>query len=163
MIELVIVIVILGILAVIAAPRFLDLQGDARAGTMAGIEGSLKEAVDIVYAKAVAENKHKEFQSAIVWDGEVIPIRYGYVMLEIGGRVYNSLLSSDIDFENAEEYGYQLSYPLWESARTTSTVRLANLKARDPAMCYIDYTDVTLTPDYKVDEPSKVTSEYSGC
>ena len=41
LIELVIVIVILGILAVTAAPRFIDLQGDARASTLQGAKAAL--------------------------------------------------------------------------------------------------------------------------
>ena len=39
LIELVIVIVILGILAVTAAPRFVDFQTDARIATLEGVEG----------------------------------------------------------------------------------------------------------------------------
>lgn len=38
LIELVIVIIILGILAVTAAPKFLNLQDDARTSTLKGVE-----------------------------------------------------------------------------------------------------------------------------
>ena len=41
LIELIIVIVILGILAVTAAPKFLDLQGDAKKSTLQGIDGAI--------------------------------------------------------------------------------------------------------------------------
>lgn len=51
LIELIIVIVILGILAVTAAPRFLDLTGDARASTVDALEGSIQGAANIVNAK----------------------------------------------------------------------------------------------------------------
>lgn len=57
LIELIIVIVILGILAVTASPKFLDLQGDAKASTVEGLEGSLSGAVNLVYAKALAQGK----------------------------------------------------------------------------------------------------------
>lgn len=53
LIELIIVIVILGILAVTASPKFLDIQGDARKSTLQGMAGSLKGAVNIVYSKAL--------------------------------------------------------------------------------------------------------------
>ena len=53
LIELIIVIVILGILAVTAAPRFLDLTGDARASTVQALEGSIKGASNLVNAKFI--------------------------------------------------------------------------------------------------------------
>jgi len=53
LIELIIVIVILGILAVTAAPKFLDLQTDAKKSTLQGVDGSINGALGIVYGKAV--------------------------------------------------------------------------------------------------------------
>lgn len=44
LIELIIVIVILGILAVTAAPKFIDLQSDARIATLNGIKGAIEGA-----------------------------------------------------------------------------------------------------------------------
>lgn len=44
LIELVVVIVILGILAVTAAPRFLNLQDDARNATLEGLSGAIQGA-----------------------------------------------------------------------------------------------------------------------
>lgn len=52
LIELVVVIVILGILAATALPRFVDLGGDARMSVMRGVEGSMRAANAMVYAKA---------------------------------------------------------------------------------------------------------------
>ena len=57
LIELVIVIVILGILAATAAPKFLDLSGDARASVMKAVEGSVNSAVDLAHAKALILGK----------------------------------------------------------------------------------------------------------
>lgn len=51
LIELVVVIVILGILAAIALPRFVNLQADARAATMKGLAGGLRGAVEVVRAR----------------------------------------------------------------------------------------------------------------
>lgn len=50
LIELVMVIVILGILAVAAVPQFLDLRADARQSALQGIAGSLSSASAINYA-----------------------------------------------------------------------------------------------------------------
>lgn len=55
LIELVVVIVILGILAVTAAPKFLNLQSDARVSALNGLKGSINGAMGIVYGKAVIQ------------------------------------------------------------------------------------------------------------
>lgn len=52
LIELVIVIIILGILSATAIPKFLDLQGDARASAMNGVKSALEGAATITYSKA---------------------------------------------------------------------------------------------------------------
>jgi len=53
LIELVIVIAILGILAAIAVPKFVDLSGQATTAAKRGMSGTVKSA----HAIAVAENK----------------------------------------------------------------------------------------------------------
>lgn len=59
LIELIIVIVILGILAVTAAPRFIDIQGDAKAAALQGASGALKGGGSLVFAKsAIAGNNN---------------------------------------------------------------------------------------------------------
>ncbi|ALR14523.1 type II secretion system protein [Vibrio natriegens] len=55
LIELVVVIVILGILAVTAAPRFLNLQDDARNATIDGLRGAIVGAMGISYGKAAID------------------------------------------------------------------------------------------------------------
>jgi len=57
LIELIIVIVILGILAVTAAPRFIDLQSDAKASTLKGVKAALQGASQLVYARAAIDGK----------------------------------------------------------------------------------------------------------
>jgi len=55
LIELVVVIVILGILAATAAPKFIDLTSDARASVVEAYEGSLNSAADMAHAKALVQ------------------------------------------------------------------------------------------------------------
>jgi MSHA pilin protein MshA len=50
MIELIVVIVILGILAATALPKFLDLRTDAQAAALAGVAGSMSSAMSLNYA-----------------------------------------------------------------------------------------------------------------
>ena len=52
LIELIIVIVVLGILAVTAAPQFIDFSSDARQSALKGARGSINGAIDTVYGRA---------------------------------------------------------------------------------------------------------------
>jgi len=51
LIELVIVIVIIGILAAIAVPKYLDLQNEARKSSCEGTIGSIRAGIQIYFAK----------------------------------------------------------------------------------------------------------------
>ena len=55
LIELIIVIIILGILAAFAIPKYMALDKKARAATVKGLEGSLRSAKTLVHSIAKAE------------------------------------------------------------------------------------------------------------
>ena len=60
LIELVIVIIILGILAVTAAPKFLNLQDDAKKAAADGVKAAVASSAQIVYSKAVIKGYEKD-------------------------------------------------------------------------------------------------------
>ena len=57
LIELIIVIVVLGILAVTAAPQFIDFSSDARSSTVKGLKGAINGASQTVNARAAVEGE----------------------------------------------------------------------------------------------------------
>ena len=57
LIELIMVIVILGILAATALPKFVNLSSDARTAAVQALEGSMRSANSIIYAKAAVGNQ----------------------------------------------------------------------------------------------------------
>jgi len=56
MIELIVVIVILGILAATALPKFIDLRSDATDAALNGVAGNLASAMAVNYAGCAAKN-----------------------------------------------------------------------------------------------------------
>lgn len=76
LIELVIVIVILGILAVTAAPKFLNLAGDAKAGTLNAVKASLQSANAEIYGKAILQNQQAAANGTLV--NPAVKTAFGY-------------------------------------------------------------------------------------
>ncbi|MBL4913278.1 prepilin-type N-terminal cleavage/methylation domain-containing protein [Shewanella schlegeliana] len=77
LIEMVVVIIVLGILAVIALPKFVDLKTDTKVATLDGIAAAMKSGLDLVHSKAVIEGESNGFGS-IVHAGVSIPLYNGY-------------------------------------------------------------------------------------
>lgn len=67
LIELVVVIVILGILAATAAPKFMDLQADARKSALNGLAGAVKSAATMTYSKAILKGVESEAKSDSIY------------------------------------------------------------------------------------------------
>ncbi|PNH85813.1 MSHA biogenesis protein MshA [Vibrio diazotrophicus] len=86
LIELVVVIVILGILAVTAAPRFLNLQGDARESALQGLKGAMDGAAGIVYGRAAIEGKETSTSKTDIKTlTSGIKVVYGYPTADADG------------------------------------------------------------------------------
>lgn len=121
LIELVVVIVILGILAVTAAPRFLSLQGDAKKASLQGLKGALDGAAGIVYGKSAIEGEEAA-SSATTSTG--VTTAFGYPTANeagIGAAVTG--LSTD-----------------WGVATSSATSITYGLKANPQATCGVQYT-----------------------
>jgi len=77
LIELVVVIVILGILAATAAPKFIDLTGDAKGSVVDGVRGALNSAADLVHAKALVAGEISD-TGAISVGSATVTLVYGW-------------------------------------------------------------------------------------
>ncbi|EGR5061215.1 TPA: type II secretion system protein [Vibrio cholerae] len=109
LIELVVVIVILGILAVTAAPRFLNLQGDARQASLQGLKGAIDGAAGIVYGRAAILGRETS-SSAVDVDG--ISTIFGYPRATptgIGAAVVGLTTDWAVAASNADSITYGFS------------------------------------------------------
>lgn len=80
LIELVMVIVILGILAAFALPRFANFGGDAEAATRQGILGAMRSASSISRAACLASSgcDQTAATASVTLDGVSVDLEYGY-------------------------------------------------------------------------------------
>lgn len=83
LIELIIVIVILGILAVVAAPRFIDMSSDANAASLSGLKANIESANRLIYSKALIQQQ-ADLESGTVTINENVQVstRYGYLTFD---------------------------------------------------------------------------------
>ncbi|MDX1677891.1 prepilin-type N-terminal cleavage/methylation domain-containing protein [Arsukibacterium sp.] len=128
LIELIIVIVILGILAVTAAPKFLDFGSDARNSVLQGVKGSLESAGSLVYGKAIIAGVQGAATSSLT--DPVINIVYGYP-----AATEASLKAA------AELTDFQFNTP----ASAGDPIRIAAEAAGlvDATACYVQYAQAT--------------------
>ena len=87
LLELVIVIVVLGILAALAIPRFISLQREARIAVVDSLFNSLRSGTNVVYAKSAAAGLSDVPTSSVDIDGPTVPggaigTNFGYPQAE---------------------------------------------------------------------------------
>lgn len=86
LIELIVVIVILGILAATAMPKFLDIQGDARRAAMTGAAGAISSAANLAHASQMVAGLGAG--SAVALGGASITMVNGYPDTGVGGILF---------------------------------------------------------------------------
>lgn len=153
LIELIIVIVILGILAVTAAPKFMNMQGDARKAVLNGMSASMKAAANMVYSKAIIAGVEKQagpVNLAIQGvTGNSTAIAFGYPTAADTGILEVLDAKTSATGANAEwERGVNGSnYIMWPTGVATTAA------AAITAACYVQYTpatSATVPPVYTV-------------
>lgn len=76
LVELIMVIVVLGILAAFALPRFANFGGDARAASVEGLAGALRSAASIAHAQQLANGANGN--TAVTLEGQSIAMANGF-------------------------------------------------------------------------------------
>lgn len=84
LIELVVVIVILGILAAVAVPKFIDMQVDARKSSVQGLYGAVQSASSLARAQALIKGETGA-TGTISMSGSTVNLVHGYPRTAAGG------------------------------------------------------------------------------
>ena len=95
MIELIMVIVILGILAAFALPKFADFGKDARVATLNGALGAVKSAAAIAHAQQLADASAKG--ESVILEGATVTMVNGYPTANAAGILVAADLSTEFD------------------------------------------------------------------
>ena len=161
LIELVVVIIILGILAVTAAPKFINLQSDARASTVSGLEAAIKGGDSLVHSKSlIAGNENKAAASGVEViidsaDNKVL-LNFGHATAAWTDSLVNML---DID---AADSGTSTEWLYVEDGDSKSIYFYPqgqiSPKADEPGTCYTQYVNA-LTAAGSI----AVNKDVSGC
>ena len=153
LIELVVVIVILGILAATAAPKFIDLTGDAKGAVIKGVQGSVNSAINMVHAKALVGNQAGPSGSVTI-EGQVFALVHGYPTRGTAGSAGTVASPHGINKLIELESGTSITY-------VESTGVFSHSQATTAANCSVTYSIATISG--AVVTPAKAVLDVSAC
>lgn len=126
LIELVVVIVILGILAAFAIPRFVNISTQARESAVRGLAGSLRSASALAHGLALASGQTAA-TGTIKMEGQDITLAYGYPTADATG-IAQTVANMD---------GFLPTPGTGEIVYTPTNA------PADPTKCQVKYTEAT--------------------
>ncbi|EOD80390.1 MSHA pilin protein MshA [Grimontia indica] len=131
LIEMIVVIVILGILAVTAAPKFLNFQDDARVAALNGLKGAIQSAASMTYGQAALEGK--ESGDKVLKNS--VAVNEGYPKATELAKIVDGISTSSKDWKLVED-------------ATATTVKYTWFWEGDTAPnCYVQYTAATASSE----------------
>lgn len=146
LIELVIVIVMIGILAAFALPRFADMGKEARLAKLQSLESSVRTATSIVHSMALLESKTDcATNPTVKLEGKTVSLRCGYPCPHSSG------IGNAVDTEG----GY--SWVGGNCGGQLGAIDVQISEASDPNNCKIRYTSA------RQNRPPGISMVTGGC
>ena len=157
LIELVVVIIILGILAVTAAPKFINLQSDARASTLQGFKGALQGANTLVFSKAAIQGEEGEEAGSVKIDANNTTVNSVWGFLK--NAKADIILAVDVDTESTNpEWIIEDTPSVTTTLADSIVIYPADYPPSNTSKCWVEY----LQPQAKGSLP-QYNIEDSGC
>lgn len=142
-IELVVVIVILGIISVTAANKFLNLQTDSRIATLNGLRGGMEGASAMVHGKAAALGIERAVSASINIENDSILLAYGYPAA-MNDEAWSQLIEStflDAEWDTGDADWFFTNV----SATDGIIIYAPSSRKKQGDSCYLEYTEATST------------------
>lgn len=151
-VELVVVIALLGILAAVALPRFLDIGDNARQAVLEHLEGKLHSMANLVHAEAVLKSVQNQARNDtdVVIDGLIVELKYGYPEARVSTAGHADIL---------DLLELQLSAGLAVDETANNRVRIGYNNSNNG--CYVQYQEADA--DAASPNPYLVTRVTTGC
>lgn len=132
LIELIVVIVILGILAATALPKFASLSGEARAAKLQAARGSITSVSAMAHSMFLVNPTGNA--ASVTMEGVAVPMANGYP--SVTGRLAEAAGLADAD------------YVITPQVSTGATVATGNMTisptgVADPSQCQVTYAPAT--------------------
>ena len=145
LIELIVVIVILGVLAAFAMPRFINLQSEARVNKAIALAGAVRTAATLAKAQAIVDNVScSAATSDVTLEGSSVALAYCTPAASSTGIVLAANINTINDAVTVAH------------AAGSTTFTMAN--ASTPTDCRVTYTPASVA-----DGVSQVSVATSGC
>lgn len=146
LIELVVVIVILGILAATAAPKFINLQDDARTATLQAVKASMQSAGTLVHSKSLIKGNQDTAAGAnvdVIVNGVTVDIAFGYPLADYTSEAgaWSDLIEVATDFESGMVGTTFVVRPKGQTAPTA--IPASPYTATTASNCFAFYTQAT--------------------
>lgn len=152
LIELIVVIVVLGILAAVALPRFMGLETEARVAAIRSMGGTLQSAANMAHGVCMAQGCANG--SSITIDGQQITFAFGYPN---NATVHRLVQSTE---------GFTLSQANRRFTKTGSKTATCWVQYNQPANANVGptvlYNNIQLT-SVPNNEPQVLSSLRTGC
>lgn len=148
LIELIVVIVILGVLAASALPKFLDFKKDARVASLTQLAGTIRSTTDMVRVKCIVSGCRPHLDEQVTLNGVTRTVWYGYPIENSRGGVMWGI--DDVVQVSGFDYTYSsgaFPRPAYFSIPGTP----------DPTTCRVTYVYS------ESDTPPLITLDTSGC
>ena len=152
LIELIVVIVILGILAATALPKFANLSGDARAASVQAVRGSLNSVSAMAHGQFLVNPTANSATATM--EGVAVPMLNGY-------PTGSALLARAAGISN--DGATNTDYTITASAATVvpSTLTVSPVGVTTSANCQVVYTAATVAAS--VVTPPTVIATVTNC